>query len=121
MIRLLYTFLIICGCCLAAQGQVQNTGQTTNTTSSRVTSYDQKMATVKSCPELNEQLTKLFGKDFTISDPKVNAQLEKNIADKNASTCIRKKSLYGIYGEDYINHLHLINNTANTNSNTKTK
>ncbi len=116
MIKFLYILLLFGCLCPNAEAQIQQTGQKPNSVSSaatsvssRVTNYDEKMKTIKSCPELNEQLSAMFGSNYTISDPKVVAQLEKNIADAKASTCIRKKSLYGIYGEEYVHYLHLIN------------
>lgn len=89
-------------------------------TSSKVgTSVEAKMIQIQSCEELNIQLTELFGKDYSVSNPKVVAQLQKNIADQNASRCIRKKSLFGVYGEDYVNHLDLINNGPSYNNQLK--
>lgn len=72
--------------------------------------FIKKMNEIKGCEELNIQLTNLFGENYTIKNKKVITQLQKNIADKNASRCIRKKSLFGLYGDDYVNQLHLINN-----------
>ena len=83
------------------------------------TSVQAKMIAIQGCEELNIQLTELFGKDYSVSNPKVVAQLQKNIADQNASRCIRKKSLYGVYGEDYVNHLDLINNGPSYNNQLK--
>lgn len=83
------------------------------------TSVQAKMIAIQGCEELNIQLTELFGKDYTVSNPKVVAQLQKNIANQNASRCIRKKSLYGVYGEDYVNHLDLINNGPSYNNQLK--
>ena len=116
MKRIFYTLLFISGFCFTAGAQIQNSKQTGTPT--QITSHNDKMNFIKSCEELNEQLTRLFGKNYTIADARVVEQLEKNIADKKASRCIRKKSLYGIYGEDYVNHLHLIND-VNEISNTK--
>ncbi len=84
-----------------------------------VTSIQTKMNAIQGCEELNIQLTELFGKNYSITNPKVLAQLQKNIADVNASRCIRKKSLYGVYGEDYVNHLDLINNGPSYNNQLK--
>ncbi len=81
--------------------------------------YHQKMITIQGCEDLNNQLTKLFGKDYTIANQKVMDQLEKNIVDKNASRCIRKKSLYGLYDAAYINKLYLIDDQQSQNSNPK--
>ncbi|MBK7692516.1 MAG: hypothetical protein IPK62_01495 [Bacteroidetes bacterium] len=83
------------------------------------TSIQAKMNAIQGCEELNIQLTELFGKNYSITNPKVLAQLQKNIADVNASRCIRKKSLYGVYGEDYVNHLDLINNGPSYNNQLK--
>ena len=71
------------------------------------------MTAIKDCPELDKQLTELFGKNYSISDSRVVTQLEKNIANPKASGCIRKKSLYGIYGEEYVSKLYLINPKTN--------
>jgi hypothetical protein len=109
MKQLLYTLLFVSSMCFSARAQIQESRQLPTT--SQDAFYAEKMSAVRSCEELNEQLTKMFGKDYTILEARVVHQLEKNIADKNASRCVRKKSLYGIYGEDYINKLHLINDT----------
>ncbi len=116
MKKILYTLLLVGGFCLSANAQVQNSRQATNV---KETSFNEKMTAVRSCEELNEQLTKLFGKNYTIADAKVMAQLQKNIADKNASRCIRKKSLYGVYGEDYVNKVYLINDDGQISNSKK--
>lgn len=90
------------------QAQRANTGN--NSAASAV--YQKKVDEVKACEELNLQLTKLFGAQYSLRDERVQAQLKRNIRDKQASRCIRKKSLYAIYGEDYVNHLELINDGA---------
>ncbi|MBK9482343.1 MAG: hypothetical protein IPO02_10280 [Bacteroidetes bacterium] len=72
-----------------------------------------KMENIKSCPELQQQLTTLFGENFKLDDPKVIAKIQKNITDEKASTCIRKNSLYVVYGEKYADHLDLISNKTN--------
>lgn len=109
----MYTLLLVGGFCLSANAQVQTSRQ--NVTSSNVSNVleDKKMAEIKDCPELDKQLSELFGKAYNLSDPKVKVQLEKNVMNTSASMCIRKKSLYGIYGEEYISKLHLINNNFN--------
>jgi hypothetical protein len=71
------------------------------------------METIKSCPELQQQLTTLFGENFKLDDPKVIAKIQKNITDEKASTCIRKNSLYVVYGEKYSEHLDLLSNKTN--------
>lgn len=68
----------------------------------------EKMETLKSCPELLNQLTKLYGEKFDINDAKVIATLNKNINDKKASEVIRKNSLLLVYGEKYLENKHLI-------------
>lgn len=83
--------------------------QANSSTGSSSAIYQKKVNEVKSCEELNLQLSKLFGADYSLLDQRVKAQLERNIRDKQASRCIRKKSLYAIYGEDYSKHLELIN------------
>lgn len=90
------------------QAQRANTGSTG--TNSAI--YQKKVNEVKAYEELNLQLTKLFGANYSLQDERVQAQLQRNIRDKQASRCIRKKSLYAIYGEDYGNHLELINDGA---------
>ena len=72
-----------------------------------------KMEKIKGCPELQQQLVSLFGANFKLDDPKVIAKIEKNIKDDKASPCIRKNSLYAVYGEKYSDHLDLISNKTN--------
>ncbi|MBK7039027.1 MAG: hypothetical protein IPH46_00745 [Bacteroidetes bacterium] len=36
-----------------------------------------KMENIKSCPELQQQLTTLFGENFKLDDPKVIAKIQK--------------------------------------------
>ena len=67
-------------------------------------------AALKDCPELDKQLTQLFGAGYTIENPKVKEQLQKNIADKNQNRYVRKSSLKAFYGTDYISKLYLIEN-----------
>jgi hypothetical protein len=43
----------------------------------------------------------------------VIAKIQKNITDEKASPCIRKNSLYVVYGEKYADHLDLISNKTN--------
>ncbi|MBK7040641.1 MAG: hypothetical protein IPH46_09260 [Bacteroidetes bacterium] len=62
----------------------------------------------KECKELDKQLTTLFGADYSLTDPKVIAQLQKNIDDKNASPAIRKYSLFVAYGSEYTQHVNRI-------------
>ena len=73
------------------------------------TQTTEKMQAIMNCEELYLQLTDKFGKNFSLNDKKVLAQLEANVGNREASRCIRKKSLYALYGEDYVNHLELIN------------
>ena len=66
------------------------------------------MDAIKSCGDLQNQLVRLFGEAYSLNDKKVVLQLERNINDKDASICIRKSSLFAIYGNDYANHLDRI-------------
>lgn len=65
---------------------------------------------IKDCPDLDKQLAILFGADYSLSNPKVKEQLQKNISDKKQNRCIRKSSLKVIYGTDYVRKLYLIDN-----------
>lgn len=118
MRRLFYTLLLMGGFCLSTYAQTPNSRQSVASASTNVSNYDLKMAALKSCPELHQQLLTLVGGMYTVSDPKVIAQLNANIENKAASACVREQSLFGIYGEDYVNHLDLIGNKK-TNKKTK--
>jgi hypothetical protein len=76
-----------------------------------------KMDAIKSCGDLQNQLVTLFGEAFSLSDSKVLDQLNRNINDQNASVCIRKSSLYAIYGDDYVKHLNRIAPKASSTHN----
>jgi hypothetical protein len=90
---------------LTAQQRQSTAGSAT----SSQTQTTEKMQAIMNCEELYLQLTNKFGKNFSLSDKKVLAQLEANVHNREASRCIRKKSLYALYGEDFVNHLELIN------------
>ena len=106
MKKLLYTLLFVCGFCLttSAQSKSMDKGITTMSDNAQV----EKMNAIKSCGELDNQLKSIFGDSYSLDNKMVLAQLEKNIDDTNASTCIRKNSLYAIFGSDYANHLDRI-------------
>lgn len=84
MKRLFYTLIFLSGFYFSTKAQNQDTRQTA--LSSNTAFNAEKMAVVRKCPELNEQLIKVFGRDYAISDAKILAQLEKNLCDKSAST-----------------------------------
>lgn len=100
-------------CLLLGSLSLQLTAQQRSTPSSSAsatqTQTTEKMQAIMNCEELYLQLTGKFGKNFSLKDKKVLAQLEANVHNREASRCIRKKSLYALYGEDYTNHLDLIN------------
>ena len=112
MKKLLYTFLVLCGFCLSASAQ-NSSRQINVSTNNHVVSSNEKLIAVQGCAELDNQLAVKFGKSYTITDPNVVAQLQKNIADANLPKEIRKASLFAIYGDDYVNKLHLITNNVN--------
>ena len=80
---------------------------------SQASSEQAKKETIKSCPELQQQLVAQFGENFKFDDQKVIAKIQKNITDEKASPCIRKNSLYVVYGEKYTEHLDLLSNKTN--------
>jgi len=106
MKKIFQTLLMLCMITSVAFAQKSNLGSQAN-------SEQAKKETIKSCPELQQQLTTLFGENFKLDDPKVIAKIQKNITDEKASTCIRKNSLYVVYGEKYADHLDLISNKTN--------
>ena len=80
----------------------------TKSAANAATVFSAKMDAIKSCGDLQNQLVRLFGEAYSLNDKKVVLQLERNINDKDASICIRKSSLFAIYGNDYANHLDRI-------------
>lgn len=107
-------FFLILGCCFSSQAQIRGTkidNQTIN-----IKEQDERMQSVKSCIELDKQLKILFGENYNLNDEKVITQLQKNIDDINATICIRKNSLFGIYGKEYSKYLDRI---SNSNENVK--
>ncbi len=70
--------------------------------------FQLKMDVIKSCADLQNQLIRLCGDSYSLNNKKVVSQLEKNIDDQDASICIRKSSLFAIYGDDYAMHLNRI-------------
>ncbi len=57
-------------------------------------SLEQKMKTIQNCPELFNQLTAKFGKDFSLNDKKVIDLLKRNATDNNIHPVIKKVSIY---------------------------
>jgi len=99
--------LLLSGIFLSANAQqVKRLGE--NSTTNSVSA--QLLNAVNSCQELNQQLSSMFGRQYSLDNPQVMAQLEKNIKDVEASACIRKVSLYVKYGNDYSKHLNEISN-----------
>lgn len=82
-----------------------------------ISANQEKMNAVTSCPELQSQLTKMFGENFSIDDSKVKSQLERNIADQQASICVKKGSLFALYGKEYTKHLNEISNSSTKTNN----
>ncbi len=109
-IKLLVFLLSMISCSAMAQ----NRSGTANTGAQPVTVAQEKLDAIKSCGDLQNQLTGLFGKSFSLEDKKVVTQLQKNIADKNASICVRKNSLFALYGKDYAKHLSEIAESSST-------
>ena len=103
-IKLIVFFMLF----LCFQGFAQKSRFNTATGTEQI-----KMEKIKGCPELQQQLVTLFGANFKLDDPKVIAKIEKNITDEKASPCIRKNSLYAVYGEKYSEHLNLISTKSN--------
>ena len=68
-------------------------GQNKNQQSVTV-SAEQQMAAIKNCSELNNQLVKLFGENFSLTNPDVVKQLQKNANDTDKLKCIVKVSAH---------------------------
>ena len=94
----------------------QRTSDRSSSTSTIAASNEVKMNAIKGCNDLNTQLISLFGEKFSLNDAKVISQLKNNIEDKTASDCIRKNSLFAIYGNEYKNHLDKISSSNSPNS-----
>ena len=101
MKKIIHTLFFMCIATSVSFAQKSSLGSQAN-------SERAKMEKIKGCPELQQQLITLFGANFKLDDPKVIAKIEKNITDEKASPCIRKNSLYAVYGEKYSEHLNLI-------------
>jgi type VI protein secretion system component VasK len=95
----------------------QTQSSKSNAAANAGTSLQAKMDAVHSCSDLQNQLVRLFGESYSLNDKKVVSQLEKNINDKAASNCIRKSSLFAIYGNDYAKHLDRISQSPTSTSN----
>ena len=80
----------------------------TKSAANAATVFSAKMDAIKSCGDLQNQLIRLCGDSYSLNNKKVVSQLEKNIDDQDASFCIRKSSLFAIYGDDYAMHLNRI-------------
>ena len=107
--KLILVLLVMISCSAIAQNRNQPGTSSSSGTQTGIKQSEISNA-FKDCPDLDKQLTQLFGAGYTIEDPKVKEQLQKNIADKKQSRYVRKSSLKAIYGTDYINKLHLIDN-----------
>jgi len=106
MKKIFQTFLMLCMITSVAFAQKSNLGSQAN-------SEQAKKETIKSCPELQQQLATQFGENFKLDDAKVISIIQKNIKDDKASPCVRKNSLYVMYGEKYVDHLDLISTKSN--------
>ena len=106
MKRIILSIIALSVLSISAIAQNKTTSRTDVNNPAQV-SAEQKNA-VKECKELDKQLTDLFGSNYSLSDPKVIAQLQKNIDDKNATPSIRKYSLYVAYGPQYTQHVNRI-------------
>ena len=106
MKKIFQTLIVLCMITSVAFAQKSNLGSQAN-------SEQAKKETIKSCPELQQQLVAQFGENFKLDDQKVIAKIQKNITDEKASPCIRKNSLYVVYGEKYTEHLDLLSNKTN--------
>jgi len=100
--------LLMMGLHVSMLAQSQQGGTTSRSTTAV---NSQKLEYVKDCPALKKQLTDLFGENYSLEQSNVVTQLQRNIADTKADRCIRKASLKVIYGNDYVNKLHLIDNS----------
>jgi hypothetical protein len=99
MKKLILIFLTTCCLGQFAIAQKQSATAPSNATATQVQensglTYEQKMASVKNCPELLKQLTAKFGKNFSLNDSKVIEQLVKNTSDAQVAPVIRKVSIY---------------------------
>lgn len=83
--------------------------QTQRNTEVKLT-LEEKMQIAHSSEELNTQLTKEFGEDYSLNDKLVLNQLKMNIVNPNLTRDLRKTSLLLYYGEEYQSHIDLINN-----------
>ena len=89
----------------------RNTGQSKAQSAvelSKDQELEAKINRVKNTVELHQQLTKMFGQNYSITSPEVKEQLKKNIADVKANERLRLVSLYAIYGKEYNKYIHLI-------------
>ena len=69
---------------------------------------EEKMRILHSTLELNEQLSLKFGEDYSLDNQQVLDQIKANIIDPRLTMESRKTSLFIFYGDNYKNHLHLI-------------
>lgn len=84
MKKVLYILLVFSSICSVARAQ-NNSGQS---------NVDKNMAAIQNCKELNIQLTQLFGKEFSLSNPAVIKQLKKNMQESDRSKCDVKVSTF---------------------------
>lgn len=100
-------FFIIIVLFIAASADLS--AQTQRNTEVKLT-LEEKMQIAHSSEELNTQLTKEFGEDYSLNDKQVLNQLKMNIVNPNLTRDLRKTSLLLYYGEEYQSHIDLINN-----------
>ncbi len=97
MKKIVFGFFIASSICFSAIAQKQ--------TPIRHTSYEKPLnekggkqesqtSINRSCPELLNQLTEKFGKNFSLKDPKVIELLKANMSDNTVSPEIKKMSIY---------------------------
>ncbi|MBK9482433.1 MAG: hypothetical protein IPO02_10740 [Bacteroidetes bacterium] len=104
--KIIHTLFFMCIATSVSFAQKSSLGSQAN-------SERAKRENIKSCPELQQQLTALYGENFKLDDAKVISIIQKNIKDDKASPCVRKNSLYVMYGEKYVDHLDLISTKSN--------
>ena len=106
MKKIIHTLFFMCIATSVSFAQKSSLGSQAN-------SERAKRENIKSCPELQQQLTALYGENFKLDDAKVISIIQKNIKDDKAAPCVRKNSLYVMYGEKYVDHLDLISTKSN--------
>jgi hypothetical protein len=96
MKKILIVFIVAISCSQIMIAQTKNASgnQQKKIAAQEILTTQQKLEVISKCPELLNQLTTKFGKNFSPEDPNVISLLKSNTTDKSVDPAIMKLSIY---------------------------